>query len=393
MLVSKRHSNCTKTHLLITAVFPPKPGGSGRWFSEIYPRSLGSKCVVVTEHLPENGTKIYNGMTVVPMSLEMGNWSITSAQAWVQYVKRLCILRRVAKNYHVYAVHAGRLFPEGWLAWLLSLTRKLPYIVYVHGEELGLACVCREYKWMATCVFRNARHIVANCNNTAEYAQKNWQSTTRKIVVLNPGVDTNRFKPAPKHNDFRQQVGWENRRVILTVGRLEKRKGHDMMLRAMVKLAHLVPDVLYAIVGSGEEYGALLTATKNLGLEHSVRFYTTVTDEELPMFYQNADVFVLPNRTIDWNFEGFGIVLLESQACGVPVVAGDSGGTKETMILGETGYIVNCEDPEQIAGCVAGLLLDDERRVAMGRTAREWICRRFSWDNLAKEARAIFSRL
>src|SRR5205814_1805956 len=105
--------------------------------------------------------------------------------------------------------------------------------------------------------------------------------------------------------------------------------------------------------------------------------------------YQQCDLFVLPNREVNGDFEGFGMVLVEAQACGKPVIAGDSGGTRETMRPGETGLLVNCEGPELLANEVSELLLDRARREQMGSAARCWAEEQFDWQRLAARMKNV----
>lgn len=115
-------------------------------------------------------------------------------------------------------------------------------------------------------------------------------------------------------------------------------------------------------------------------------------DEELIVCYQQCDVFALPNRQVGWDIEGFGIVLLEAQACGKAVLAGRSGGTVEAIQSGVTGELVPCEQPEPLAEAIVGLLSDPERRRAMGAAGRAWVLGRFDWPVLQRQATQMFSR-
>src|SRR5690606_26326033 len=156
------------------------------------------------------------------------------------------------------------------------------------------------------------------------------------------------------------------RPVILTVGRLQKRKGHDQMLRALPAIRAAVPDILYVIAGNGEERDALETLMESLGLQNHVQFCGEITDSELVDCYQQCDLFVLPNRQIGDDLEGFGMVLLEAQACGKPVVAGNSGGTLEAMFPEKTGRLVRCDSPDELSKAVIDLLRDPDRLRQMG---------------------------
>ena len=130
---------------------------------------------------------------------------------------------------------------------------------------------------------------------------------------------------------------------------------------------------------------------EELNVSDNVSFAGEISDAELIRAYQQCDLFVLPNREVDGDFEGFGMVLLEAQACGRPVLAGDSGGTAETMKRGETGLIVDCTSPEPLAEAVIDLLSNPTRLEQMGEAARTWVLERFDWSALAHRPRVCFA--
>jgi phosphatidylinositol alpha-1,6-mannosyltransferase len=180
--------------------------------------------------------------------------------------------------------------------------------------------------------------------------------------------------------------------VILTVGALQKRKGQDMLIRALPAIRHRCPDVLYSIAGEGWERPSLESLVAECDVADLVQFRGMPGDAELVACYQQCDLFALPNRRVGWDFEGFGIVLLEAQACGKPVIAGRSGGTAETIDPSRTGEIVDCDAPDLLAGLAADLLQDDTRRERMGTLARQWVVEHFAWDVLSRQAADLFSR-
>ena len=151
-----------------------------------------------------------------------------------------------------------------------------------------------------------------------------------------------------------------------------------------------VPHVLYSIVGDGEERTALEDLVASRGLACHVQFLGEIADDRLVQCYQQCDLFVLPNRQVGRDIEGFGMVLLEAQACGKPVIAGDSGGTAETMRIPDTGLVVPCDGPDAVAGVVIDLLGDCERRARMGAAARDWVVEHFDWESLSRQAEAMF---
>jgi phosphatidylinositol alpha-1,6-mannosyltransferase len=211
-----------------------------------------------------------------------------------------------------------------------------------------------------------------------------------KIRVLYPGVDTNQFVPARRDAGVRSRLGWHDRPVVLSVGRLQKRKGHDQLIRAIERIRLVFPDVLYSIVGDGDERAALEELADRTGHRDRVQFLGELSDAKLLDCYQQCDLFVLPNRQIGEDIEGFGMVLLEAQACGKPVIAGASGGTAETMRIPATGRVVDCNSIQDLSDLVIEMLSDVERLERMGTAGRDWVCKRFDWATLSRHAERLF---
>lgn len=380
--------------LLISEVFPPRTGGSGRWFWELYRRLPLDQYHIVAGQCP--GCKEFDQASELPiqrLDLSLSQWGLRSLSAIANYVRLYGELGQIIKQQQVSSLHAGRLLPEGWLAWLLNKRYGLPYLCYVHGEELFYGVESRELGWMMRCVFASARMVIANSENTRGLICDEWQVPHAKTQVVHPGVDTDYYCPAKRDPCVRQQLGWHDRHVIVSVGRLQKRKGHDVMIRAIADIRRQKSDVLYSICGDGEEREGLEQLVDDLDLRDHVQFRGEVKDAELLRCYQQSDLFVLANRTVGKDIEGFGIVLLEAQSCGVPVIAGDSGGTAETMHVDQTGYIVNCDDHHELVDAVLPLLSDDDIRMNMGQSARQWVVENFDWHALANETYQLFSRI
>ena len=168
------------------------------------------------------------------------------------------------KREGITAIHAGRNLPEGFIAYLVRRMTGTPYLCYVHGEDVGVSATSRELAWMTRRVFAGASLVIANSRNTRAMLLDGWRVPEAKVRLLHPGVDTKRFVPAPRDEAVRGELGWTGRTALLTVGRLQKRKGHDMLIRALPMIRQRHPDVLYAIVGDGEERRALQSlATAN----------------------------------------------------------------------------------------------------------------------------------
>jgi phosphatidylinositol alpha-1,6-mannosyltransferase len=264
-------------------------------------------------------------------------------------------------------------------------------LCYIHGEELAIAQSSRELRWLADKVLAGCDLVVANSRHTQELLLNDWKLPPERVRLLHPGVDTSRFQPAPPSQDVRTRLGWGDRPVVLTVGRLQARKGHDCLIRSLQAVKQRVPNVLYAIVGDGEQRAELDALVTSEGLADHVVFHGELRDEDLIDCYQQCDLFALPNRQVGKDFEGFGMVLLEAQACGRPVIAGTSGGTAETMSIPATGRLVCCDAPQPLADALIDLLRDSERLNQMGQAARRWVVENFDWDSLSLRAMEIFA--
>lgn len=379
------------TLLLITEIFPPKPGGSGRWFWEIYRRFPRGRVIVAAGEDPRQCEfDETQDVRIIRLPLSLPSWGILDLGALRIHRRLLGRLLKLAGSERVEMVHAGKCLPEGLIALCLNRLAGRPYACYAHGEELNAAAGSRELAWLARKVLRSARFVIANSRNTRRMLEEDWGVSREQVYLMNPGVDTRRFAPAPRWDDVRAELGWGNRTVIMTAGRLQKRKGHDRMIASLAAIRDAVPDVLYAILGDGEERGPLVDLVSRVGMEGHVQFLGERDDETLIRCYQQCDLFALPNRSVGGDIEGFGMVLVEAQACGRPVLAGDSGGTAETMRIPETGIIVPCDEVGPLAAAVIDLLSDRDRLARMGAAARVWAVEQFDWETLVVRAERLF---
>lgn len=383
-----------RTSLLISEIFPPLHGGSGRWFWEIYRRLPREHFVIAAgEHPQQSAFDRGHDLRITRLPLHLKAWGLRSLRGLSGNIGLFRKLRPLLVEENIKALHCGRCLPEGFAAWLLSVWTGTPYLVYVHGEDVTTAATSRELSWMVRRVLGRARLVIANSRSTQAILREEWKVPPEKLRLLYPGVDTRRFTPAQSDPAVRREFGWDGRKVILTVGRLQRRKGHDRLIEALVQVKKEIPNILYAIVGDGEERGYLEGLIDKYEVRDQVRFVGEIGDDGLIRSYQQCDLFALPNRREGADIEGFGMVLLEAQACGRPVLAGDSGGTAETMRPGETGVVVPCELAEPLARALIKLLQDPPRLDAMGAAGRRWVVERFDWDALARQAQQLFTEL
>lgn len=284
--------------------------------------------------------------------------------------------------------HCGQVLSSGIAGWLCKKLFDVPYVVYVYGSEtirLGRGKVMAR---LMRRVLRESQWVVPNSDFTAREFET-FGVDHGKLKKISPGVDPDFFRPGPKDPSLVERFGLEGKSVLLTVARLDVRKGHDMVMRALRRVTKKVEDVVYLIVGRGQEEERLRRLASKLGLEDKVIFAGYVPDAELPRYYNVSDVFVMPNRItqetpLAGDVEGFGISFLEAGACGKPVVAGRSGGAEEAVSDEATGLLVDPNSEEEIAEAIVRLLEDRAWAQGLGEQGRRR-AEMSSWQNLAEQ--------
>lgn len=358
------------TSLLVTNDFPPKVGGIQSYLHELWAR------------LPPHGTHVLT--TTYPGA---GAWDRRQRFAVERYPERV-LLPTSALARHIDAraralgadvVFVDPMLPVGRIGGRLTAA---PYVVVGHGAEVTVYGRLPGSHRLARSVLQGGAGLVAAGEYVARVAAR-VAGRPLPTLVVPPGVDPHRFAPsdADARRATRARFGLDpDRPLVLGVSRLVPRKGFDVLLDAV---AGLDPDVQVAIAGSGRDRDRLARLAAPLGSR--ARLLGRVPDAELPALYASADVFAMlcRDRWGGLEAEGFGIVFVEAGACGVPAVAGRSGGSHEAVVDGETGFVVEPRDVQAVRGALDRLLRDDALRTRMGEAARTRAATELSYDVLA----------
>lgn len=374
--------------LMITELFLPTKGGTAVSFDDDF-RRLGGKSVhVVTAAVP--GDKEFDRdhpNTVHRLVLERREWLrpesllIYSRLAWTSL--RLAVRHRFA------AIFAGRALPEGIVAWAVARLRGCKVLIYAHGEELtGWG---RGRKFQAMCfALRRADHVLANSDFTRDTLITLIGVRPERIVMTYPTVDIERYRTGLPFDDLRASIGLEpGQPLVLSVGRLQRRKGFDQVVRSLPGLVKRGIDVHYAIVGIGDDHDHLLGLAREHGVAERLHLLGHVEPADLPRWYNACDVFLMPNRDIGGDTEGFGLVFMEANACGKPVIAGCAGGTGSAVEHGLNGWRVDGEDVTAVEEAIAGMLKSPGEARRMGEAGRERTASRFTSDQRAELIRRL----
>ncbi len=263
-----------------------------------------------------------------------------------------------------------------------------PYGLVLHGAEVTVPGRLPLSRRALRRALVGAREIVAAGRYPAAEAER-AAGRELPVTVVPPGVDVERFRPSTpeERHATRVRLGLPAEgRLVVSLSRLVPRKGMDALIHAARLLAKDRPDLVVAIAGGGRDRQRLERLVARTGAP--VRLLGRVSEDDKPALCGAADVFAMlcRNRWAGLEQEGFGIVFLEAAACGVPQVAGDSGGAAEAVVDGETGLVVrHPDDPGHVAAALAALLDDPTRRAAMGKAARKRAVADFSYDVLAAQ--------
>jgi phosphatidylinositol alpha-1,6-mannosyltransferase len=376
--------------LVCTEQFLPTRGGSITWLLNTYSRFKPQEVVIVAGAQPEDGALDQElPFRVERLPMTMADWDPTVPASMAHYLRLVWQVSRRCSWYGLRQVHCAKVLPEGLISYAMYRLFGIPYLLYAHGEEILTAMTSRKLAWLLPRIYRGAAAIIANARNTQQLLL-DLGIAAHKIHLIHPGVDGQTLRVGPEARErIRQRHHLGTSPVLLTVGRMQRRKGQDMVIRALPQIKLVVPQVQYVMVGAGEELTSLQELARSLGVQDNVRFVGKVADDELAAYYAACDVFIMPNRQIDADIEGFGIVYLEAGAAGKPVIGGHSGGTADAIVDGVTGVRVDGNSVHDIATAAIALLTHPTRAASMGRNGQQRVGREFTWEAVVRRTRQL----
>ncbi|MEJ0014492.1 MAG: glycosyltransferase family 4 protein [Actinomycetota bacterium] len=289
-------------------------------------------------------------------------------------------IRKVMQAYNSEIVWFGAAMPLAWMSGLLKRAGAKRIVAITHGHEVWWAKL-PPFKWILKYSSRSI-DVVTYLGEFTKSALAPAISSRTSLVQIAPGIPIDHFVPAPKSQTLIRELNLEGKQIIISVGRLVHRKGQDKLLEALPQILAQHPDVVLVFVGVGPRRKKLDQLVRRFDLTDYVRFIGRVTYDSLPQYFQLSDLFVMPSRSrfAGLEVEGLGIVYLEASACGIPVVAGTSGGAPDAVLQGETGVVVDGTNLAQITDVINDLLDHPVKLKAMGLAGRAWAEERWSWQ-------------
>lgn len=374
--------------LLVTNDFPPRPGGIQSYLHALAAHLPADELVVLASTWKRtDDARAACRRFDAEQPFEVHRLPTTMMLPTPGATRRAAELVRA---HGARTVWFGAAAPLGLMAPALRWAGAERVLASTHGHEVG---------WS---MLPGSRQLLGRIGRDSDVVTTVSRYTRGRIapalgpdVALEPlpsGIDTARFRPdAGARTEIRRRYGLGERPVVGCVSRLVRRKGQDVLIGALARLRRVVPGAALLIAGDGPDRDRLRRLARRHGVADHVVFTGPMTPDEVPAHHAAADVSALPCRTLGGGLdvEGLGIVLLEAQACGVPVVAGRSGGAPETVRSGETGRVVDGRDTVDVADTLADLLAAPDAAHAMGAAGRRWMREDWTWDARAARLRVL----
>ncbi len=370
--------------MLLTDAYLPHAGGS-----RVYYHNLFSRLATLGHHVTVHTTKV-KGWEVFDRDEQTENYRIHRHFKPLRDFSYSQLLKIVGPAVMAFLnvvrrrpdlIHCGDLYPSAVVGLLCQKLFGIPFIAYSHGEDITLTDERRFQPKLRDLLYHSADAIIAN----GEFAVENLHRIgidPAKIHKLTPGLDAAAFFPEPVNPELRARYGLDGSLVIVTIARLVSRKGHARVLRALAELQGEIPPTKYLIAGRGPLEAELRQLAETLRIADQVIFAGFVPEEQINQYYNLADLVAMPNTAEAGDVEGFGMVFLEANAAGKPVVGGRSGGVSEAIAHGVTGLLVASDDELRVA--LRTLLNDAGLRSRFGAAGLQRVRQEFAWSTRAE---------
>lgn len=336
--------------LLLTHEYYPFKGGIANYCYNLFKYLNKKDYLVITDNIQvKTQENVYN--------IKLTNHLIRPS--WITgYFK----IKKIIKQQNIKIIFTPNILPLGTISYFL----KIPYIISLHGLDINLALKNRPK--LTRKILNKAERIIVNSRYTYEIVKK-LRIDNKKIHLLYPTTQLDTYIIPEKTQQLKRELslGSEDK-ILLTVGRLSRRKAQDLVIQAVAKLNN--PNLKYFIIGNGPMEKNLRKMIKDYDLDKQVFVLTDVADNNLPYYYDLADIFVLPHRHNKTDIEGFGIVFLEAAMFGLPIIAGSSGGVTDILTDQQNALLVKDDDLDTLTKHLDSLLNNPELSAKLGSQAK-----------------------
>ena len=372
IFVETRLRELLKSGQVVSRVIAPVP-----WFPSANPRwGHYAQFAATPSREMRNGLDVFHPRYLLVPKVGMVAAPLAIALAALPTVKKL-----LNKGFDFDVIDAHYFYPDGVAAALLGKWLNKPVVITARGTDLNLIPQFSLPRRMIRWASMQAQASIGVCSALMDVL-RDMGTPADRLHVMRNGVDLQRFQPQPQEAS-RSALGLSGSPILLSVGYLIERKGHHLLLQAMPEILKHYPHARLVVVGDGDMRGALVQLARDLHIEPQVTFAGAIAQAELKHWYSAADVFVLASSR-----EGWANVLLESMACGTPVVATRIWGTPEVVTDERVGLLVDHRNAEAIAAAVSRLLAHPPDRSQVRSYAEG-----YSWESTSQAQLELFNRL
>ena len=366
--------------IITTQCFYPKIGGIESLMTGMaIAMSKNKKNVIVLADGPTNKNDNIASYKIK----RFNSWKPLRRISKANYIKSLC------KKHKVEGI-----FSDSWKSIEYLKNLNIPIFALAHGTEIQKKFnywnIYKQYKQnRIRNSYINAKKIIANSNYTKELLKESLNIADKKVVVIHPGIDIyNEFINSNTTNKINKIIK-DSSPIVLTLARLEVRKGHKIVLEALSELLQKYPKMLYIIAGDGPNKNEIKKYSEKLNFSNNIRFLGWITEPEKSVLLKITDLFVMTPHINKESVEGFGMSFIDAAFHGVATLGSDTGGIPDAVIDGKTGLIAKTSDVNDIRSKIDDLLSNKIKRAELGKAGRKNALEKFTWDNKLKEYLAL----
>lgn len=371
-----------KKILIITLEHPPQIGGIATYVHQLAQALPNKELAVLAPHIV--GEKKWDDRQTYPV---LRRRLLFPKFIWPRWLLLYWTLWRVVRKHGFDMVYIHHVLPIGYGAVFLKKFFGIPFVIFSHGADVIFATKNTWKRYWTKKIISHAEHIVVNSESLQRRLLEKLPEAEKKTSVIYPCPEkTFLEKPDQDAVDIlRAQLALEGKKVMLSVGRLAEGKGFPHIARHLPEVMKKVPNIVWIIVGDGPKRDYILKEIQRYNLQNVVRFVGEVPHDQLRVYYQLADIFVLLTHP-DLGFEeGLGLVFLEAAANALPVVAGRSGGVEEAVLHSKTGLVVDTYQDISVTSAITTLLTNDMFAAELGTAAQNRIRSEFQWQHQLKK--------
>ncbi|MFA5211034.1 MAG: glycosyltransferase family 4 protein [Patescibacteria group bacterium] len=372
-----------KKTLIITLEYPPKVGGIATYVHQMAEAFDPEKTVVYAPKML--GTEEWDNTVKYKVIRKKPYFSYF----WPRWLKMFFQIKKIVKEEKIEVIILHHVLPVAYVAKMIKKIFKIPFIVCFHGTDFVFAMKNNWKKRRTLGVLKTADLLVFNSESLKRRFAEKVEGFSEKSIVLYPCPSFEMLNaPEPEVlTNIKKNFALEGKKVVLTISRFDEGKGLPHLAMVMKEVVEKRPNIVWMIIGDGKKKDELMDYIQKNKMQNVVRYLGEIPHKDLKQYYYSADLFALlthPDKVREE--EGLGMVFLEAQACGIPVIAGRSGGVEEAVLNGHTGLVFEVyQEKLAIEKAILNLLENKEYAGRLAENGKQRIISDFKWKNqLAK---------